>query len=130
MIITRVYAAHLWRLGLAASLVYCGTFILGLAIVALPGATVHQREAVLLTLAIVILLGAAKGYIRSIVARTLFPSELGRGASCYWQLSVVVPWIMLGNFVMAGLTRRIEWRGTEYELVSPDEVRVIRKATS
>jgi hypothetical protein len=35
---------------------------------------------------------------------------------------------MLGNFVLAGFTRRIEWRGTEYELVSPDQVRVIRKS--
>jgi ceramide glucosyltransferase len=130
MIITRVYASHLWKLGLAASVVYCGTFVLGLAILVFPGASAHHREAVAMILFVVILLGAAKGYIRSLVARTLFPSDVARGGSCYWQLSPVVPWIMLGNFVMAGLTRRIEWRGTEYELVSAHEVRIIRRAAT
>jgi cellulose synthase/poly-beta-1,6-N-acetylglucosamine synthase-like glycosyltransferase len=128
IIITRVYAAHLWKLGLAAYLFYCGTFTLGLAALALPGATAHQRVAVVTTLSVVLLLGAGKGYIRSLVAREVFPMEIGSGASCYWQLSPLVPWIMLGNFVVAGFTRRIEWRGTEYELVSHDKVRVIRKS--
>jgi cellulose synthase/poly-beta-1,6-N-acetylglucosamine synthase-like glycosyltransferase len=128
IIITRVYAAHLWKLGIAASLIYCGTFMLGLAVLALPGATAHQRVAVGSALFVVLVLGAGKGFIRSLVAREVFPMEIGGGASCYWLLSPVVPWIMLGNFVVAGFTRRIEWRGTEYELVSADEVRVIRKS--
>jgi hypothetical protein len=71
------------------------------------------------------MLGAGKGYIRSLVAKELFAAEIGAGASCYWQLSPLVPWIMLGNFVVAGFTRRIKWRGTEYELVSRDKVRVL-----
>jgi ceramide glucosyltransferase len=128
IIITRVYAAHLWKLGLAASLIYCGTFLLGLALLALPGATAYQRDAVAATLFVVLVLGAGKGYIRTLVAREVFPSEIRGGGACYWLLSPVVPWIMMGNFVVAGFTRRIEWRGTEYELVSPDQVRVIRKS--
>ncbi len=125
IIITRVYAPHLWKLGLATYLFYCGTLTLGLIVVALPGATACQRVAVAVTLLAVLLLGAGKGYIRSLVARELFATEMGSRASCYWQLSPLVPWVMLGNFVGAGLTRRIEWRGTEYELISRDKVRVI-----
>jgi hypothetical protein len=34
---------------------------------------------------------------------------------------------MLVNLVMAAFTRRIEWRGTEYELVSAEKVRVVRR---
>jgi ceramide glucosyltransferase len=128
IIITRVYAAHLWKLGLAASLIYCGTFVLGLAVLALPDATAHQRIAVGAALFVVLALGAGKGYIRTLVAREVFPAEIRGGGACYWLLSPVVPWIMLGNFVVAGFTRRIEWRGTEYELVSQDQVRVIRKS--
>jgi cellulose synthase/poly-beta-1,6-N-acetylglucosamine synthase-like glycosyltransferase len=127
IIITRVYAAHLWKLGLAASLIYSGTFMLGLVLVTLPRSTGPMRVVVATTLFVVLLLGAGKGYIRSIVAREVFPMEIGNGASYYWLLSPVVPWIMLGNFVAAGFTRRIEWRGTEYELVSHNQVRVIRK---
>ncbi len=127
IIITRVYAARLWKLGLAASVLYCGTFILGLAAMALPNGTNHQRIAISATLIVVLLLGAAKGYIRTRVAREMYPGEIGSRGSCYWQLQPLVPWIMLGNFVVAGFTRRIEWRGTKYELVSEDEVRIIRR---
>jgi hypothetical protein len=91
----------------------------------MPGPTTIQRLAEAFTLAVVLLVGAGKGYIRSLVAQELFAAGTGAGASCYWQLSPLVPWIMLGNFVVAGFTRRIKWRGTEYELVSRDKVRVL-----
>ena len=125
IIITRVYAAHLWKLGLAAYLFYCGTLTLGTMVMVLPGPTAIERLAEALILVAVLLLGAGKGYIRSLVAQEFFAAEVGAGASCYWQLSPLVPWIMLGNFVVAGFTRRIEWRGTKYELVSRDKVRVL-----
>ena len=65
-----------------------------------------------------------------IVAREIFPEEdpsLARYGARYWQLTPLIPWVMLFTFVMAGFTRRIEWRGTEYELRSTDEVRVLRR---
>jgi cellulose synthase/poly-beta-1,6-N-acetylglucosamine synthase-like glycosyltransferase len=130
IIITRVYAAHLWKLGLAAYLFYCGTLTLGLIALALPGATAHQCVAMAVTFFIVLMLGAGKGYLRSRIARELFPTEIGCRASCYWQLSPLVPWIMLWNFMVAGFTRRIVWRGTEYELVSRDKVRVMGRSDS
>jgi cellulose synthase/poly-beta-1,6-N-acetylglucosamine synthase-like glycosyltransferase len=129
IIITRVYAARLWKVGLVAHVLYCGTVILGLFALTTPGASSLQRIAVAATLTVVFLLGAGKGYIRSIVTRELFGSQTGTGASCYWKLAPVVPWIMLWNFVAAGFTRRIEWRGTEYELNSRDEVRVLRRSS-
>ena len=128
IIITRVYAAHLWKLGLATYLFYCGTLVLGLIALAMPGAAAYQRVALAVALLAILLLGAGKGYIRSLVARELFATEIGSRASCYWQLSPLVPWIMLGNFVVAGFTRRIEWRGTEYELISRDKVRVVGRS--
>ncbi len=127
IIITRVYAAHLWKLGLAAYLFYCGTLTLGLIVMAMPGTTAFQRVVVASTLLAVLLLGAGKGYIRSLVAREIFAAEIGSRASCYWQLSPLIPWIMPGNFVVAAFVRRIDWRGTEYELVSRDKVRVVRR---
>ena len=127
IIITRVYASHLWRLGLAAYLLYCGAFTLGLIVMALPRTTVIHRGVEATILLLILLLGAAKGHIRTLVARENFASELSGHSSCYWLLSPLVPWIMLGNFVVAGFARRIKWRGTEYELVSKDEVRVISR---
>ena len=128
IIITRVYAADLWRLGLASYVLYCGTLVWALTTLTRPPATAYQRVAALGILISVLVLGAAKGLIRSIVARELFPTELGGGAACYWQLSPLVPWVMLANLVVAGFKRRIEWRGTEYKLVSREKVEVLRRS--
>ncbi len=127
MIITRVYAPVLWRMGLAVSLFYCGTVVWGLALLGTPGVTTHQRLVVAILLLAAILLNGGKGYIRTLVTRELFGAETDRSDSCYWLLSPLVSWVMLVNLVMAAFTRRIEWRGTEYELVSAEKVRVVRR---
>jgi cellulose synthase/poly-beta-1,6-N-acetylglucosamine synthase-like glycosyltransferase len=130
IIITRVYAPHLWRLGLAAHVLYCGTIIFGVAMLSLPGVTLPWRGLIVALLGAILTLGMAKARMRSIVAFELFPEEravLARFGARYWQLAPLVPWVMLFNFVVAGLTRRIEWRGTHYELRSLHEVRVLRR---
>jgi ceramide glucosyltransferase len=128
IIITRVYMPHLWRMGLAAHLLYCGTMLAGLVL--LPLVPNPDRAVVAGILLGILALGLAKARIRTVVARELFSRELqalGRRGSCYWKLAPLVPWVMLFNFVTAGFTRRIEWRGTFYELPSPNEVRVVRR---
>jgi cellulose synthase/poly-beta-1,6-N-acetylglucosamine synthase-like glycosyltransferase len=133
IIITRVYATPLWRLGVATYIFYCGTLLMGCVALTAPGASVPERLAVAGILAAVLGLGADKGRIRSLVAREMFPAEAGnldRLAARYWQLTPVVPWVMLWNFLVAGFTRRINWRGTHYELVSPDEVRILGRDPS
>ncbi len=130
IILTHVYARHLWGLGLASHGLYCGTYVLGLVLLALPGSTTRERLGIAAFLLGILFLGTAKARLRTIVAREIFPEEaelLARYGSCYWQLAPLVPWIMLLNFVVAGLTRQIEWRGTRYELRSLDEVRVLRR---
>ena len=72
IIITRVYAAHLWRLGLAAHVLYALTMVLGLALIAAPGASTGPRITMAALLALIQLLGIAKGRIRAVVARELF----------------------------------------------------------
>ena len=129
IVITRVYAPHLWRLGLASSGLYCGTFLLGLVLLGLAGSP-PASLLIVAFLAAILLLGAAKGRLRTAVAREIFAdegTELARFGARYWQLAPLVPWIMVFNFVVAGFARRIEWRGTLYELRSPDQVRVVRR---
>jgi len=131
IIITRVYAPHLWRLGLASHLLYCLTFLIGMGLFACPAAPLRDRAAIVAALVAILAFGMAKGHVRMIVARGLFPEEsarLDRLAARYWQLAPLVPWVMLYNFLVAGFTRRIEWRGTHYELRSMNEVRVLRRA--
>ncbi len=130
IIITRVYAPHLWRLGLAAYVFFCGTMLFGFVEVVRPGVPAGWRWSVAGTLAAIQFLGVAKARLRSVVTREVFSEEtafLKRYGGRYWQLSPLVPWVMLVNLLVAGFTRRIEWRGTSYELKSPNEVRVLRR---
>ena len=129
IIITRVYAARLWGLGLAAHGLYAMTFICGFFVLLAPAAA-WERLAVVAALAAVLGLGMAKGRIREVVAREIFPEErelLARYAGRYWQLTLLVPWVMLWNFVVAGFARTIEWSGVCYRLRSDHEVEVIRR---
>jgi ceramide glucosyltransferase len=130
IILTRVYAVRLWILGLASHGLYCATFVLGVLLLAYPGSLVQARLAATASLLVVLSLGLAKGYLRLVAARELFPEEnaaLTLYGSRYWQLAPLVPWLMLYNFVIAGFVRRIEWRGTRYVLRSIDEVQVVRR---
>ena len=129
IIITRVYAPHLWGLGMAAHALYCGTWLLGVWL-ALARGPFEFRLAVGVILLVILALGMGKGWLRTLVAREFFPEEntfLTRYGASYWQLSPIVPWVMLGNFIVAAFSRRIEWGGTHYLLPSRNEVRVLRR---
>jgi ceramide glucosyltransferase len=126
IIITRVYAPSLWVWGLASYALFCGTSAIGLGIALVPFEPKVRLIGAGSVLSI-LLLGLAKARLRARVARRLFPEEFrnSRAASCYWRWWPLVPWIMLMNFLTAGWSRRIEWRGTRYDLISADEVRVL-----
>ncbi|HLW78300.1 MAG TPA: glycosyltransferase, partial [Terriglobia bacterium] len=129
IIITRVYSPRLWWMGLLSYLLYCGTFIFGLTLLAMGAGSGAGRLAVAGLLAAVVAMGMIKAGVRTVVAREQFGGEeasLQRYGSRYWQLSPLVPWVMLFNFAVAAFVRRIEWRGVRYELRSANEVRVLK----
>ena len=127
IIITRVYAPRLWRMGLAGHALYSLTFIGGFFVLLDPAAG-WERVAVLSLLAVILGLGMGKGNIRAIVAREVFQEEresLVRYGMRYWQLTLVVPWVMMWNFAVAGFVRTIEWSGVRYRLHSDHEVEIL-----
>jgi len=127
IIITRVYAPHLWRWGLISHLLFCGTLALGLSVILVPGPE-FARWCASAFVIVILLLGFSKARLRVRAASELFPEEAGplrQYGACYWRLWPLVPWMMLFDFVTAGLTRKIEWRGRRYELRSPTEMCVL-----
>jgi len=133
IIITRVYAPRLWRLGLAAHVLYSGTFVCGFFVLLYPAMAGLERLGVAAFLALILALGMAKGRIRTTVAREIFPGEresLANHGNRYWQLTPLVPWVMLWNFVIAGFVRTIEWGGVRYRLWSDHEIEVIGRETA
>jgi hypothetical protein len=131
IIITRVYAPRLWGMGLAAHVLYSLAFICGLGVIINP-AERWERLAVVAALAAVLGLGMAKGNIRAVISLEIFPEErelLAKYAKRYWQLTLLVPWVMLINFVVAGFVRTIEWSGIRYRLRSDREVEIVRRGS-
>jgi len=135
IVITRVYAPHLWRMGLVAHSLYVGTWVIGRGVIALgrlPNPSADGRAALAAWLVGILALGIAKARLRAAVARQLFPEEaarLARFGARYWQLQPLVPWIMFWNFLRAGFTRQIEWAGTTYKIY-PGKVEVTRRGPS
>ncbi|TAM83622.1 MAG: glycosyltransferase [Acidobacteria bacterium] len=128
IIITRVYAPRLWALGLASHLLYSLAFVCGFFVLLGPSAAGWERIAVGGLLAVILGLGMGKGKIRAIVAREIFPEEsrfLARYGKCYWHMTLLVPWVMLWNFVVAGFVRTIEWSGVRYRLRSDHDVEIV-----
>ena len=128
IIITRVYSPRLWWKALGFYLFYGATFLVGLGSLVLSRRRAGEWLATAGLLLAILALGIAKGRLRATVAREMFPEEcftLKQYGARYWQLAPLVPWVMLLNFVVSAFARRIEWRGVRYELLSPDEVRVV-----
>ena len=116
---------------MASYALFCGTLILGLSDILASGPAI-ERPLAIAVLAGILGLGVSKARLRARVAKEIFPEEaalLEERGSAYWLWWPLVPWLMLMNFVTAGLTNRIEWRGVHYELMSPHEVRVSRRET-
>jgi cellulose synthase/poly-beta-1,6-N-acetylglucosamine synthase-like glycosyltransferase len=130
IILTRVYWPGLWWVGATTYVFFCGTMLLGLMMLALPGISAGQRLVIAGILLANLLLVMSKGFIHMTVAKELFPEEassLSRYGARYWQLSLLAPWVMLINYLVSSVTRRIEWRGTLYELKNRNQTRVIRR---
>lgn len=125
IIITRVYRAELWIVGLAAHSLYALTFLWGAALISVSSNSAARIAAAAL-MAAVLGLGAFTGKLRGAAAKEIFGASASR-ASCYWLLSPLVSWIMWLNFLAAGLTRRITWHGVVYDLKSDAELRIIRR---
>ena len=76
----------------------------------------------LLLLAGIAATGAATGAARVAGACTAQPERRREIRSFGWAfvlLAPLIPFLMLYNFVLAGLTRTITWRGTSYRLDGP-----------
>ena len=128
ILITRVYADKMWRFAAATHFLYCATLVFG-AILILSD-FLEQRPAfhiVALTF-LPILLSAIRSSIRLIGVTEALPparSQIMEQAWIYILLTVFVPFLYVVNFVNSLVTRKIRWRGMAYELIGPEQTRII-----
>lgn len=133
IILTRVYSPRLWLLGMLSFGLYALGMFTGVAALVSPSLTISARAQAATLLVAIAALGVAKGRLRLIAARESFPQHrdrMRRYGACYWELAVLTPWVMFWNFSVAAFARRIEWRGTVYDLKSRTQVSILRRSRS
>src|SRR2546421_587461 len=126
--ITRVYAPNLWRVVLASNLLFVAVFFGGLALAAARAAVGLPFAWPLALVAVVLLLGVWKSFFRlRAVALVLedYHAELRAGVWAHLLLWPLTAALFLYNALAAAFSRRIVWRGIEYELKSPTETAII-----
>ena len=128
ILITRVYASKMWRAALLTHLLYVLTMVLGVYLILttlLAGRPVFHL--VILTF-MPLLLSSIRGVLRLTgVAEALRAAraQIMGQAWIYVLLTTLVPFLYLVNFVNSLVTSKMRWRGVKYELVSPQQTRIL-----
>lgn len=128
MKITRVYAAHFWIASLIGSFLFSAVFWTGAALLFFTNG--WHFWATIACLSVIFALGAAKARIRlNAVKLVLKDYEKHLNQSFWWQITLwaITPLLFFYNDLAALVSRRIKWRGIEYELKSPSETVIISK---
>jgi hypothetical protein len=75
-----------------------------------------------------VLLSSIRSSIRLIGVTEAVPaarSQIMGQAWIYILLTVFIPLLYIANFVNSLITRKIRWRGMAYELIGPEQTRIV-----
>ncbi len=128
MKITRVYAPKLWLRSFLGSGLFCVVMLSAIAIVIFSRTNNLNVLIAIITLSLVSILGIGKSWLRLRAVRlvlTEYEDELRKQMLPQLTLWLFSPFVFLYNSAAALFSRRIEWRGIQYELVSPTETKII-----
>jgi ceramide glucosyltransferase len=128
--ITRVYRAQMWAIAFGTHFLYCITLLLGLFVALSLTLASRPSFQVLTLLGLPLLLAAIRGALRVIGVTEALPAFRAQIMSQSWiyiLLGIFVPFLYLVNFVSSLIGRRIRWRGIDYELISPEQTRVLSR---
>jgi len=130
MLITRAYSPRRWILGAIAHGGYALTLIYS-AIVILATMIGGDPWFQLALLALVIpILAMLKGAVRTIAVSELlteWKAALKKWAWVWTALAPFVSFLFAWNFIASLASRKIRWRGIRYELISPNQTRILKR---
>ncbi len=126
--ITRVYRPQMWAMAFATHFLFCFTILFGF-VVTLNLLFESRPASQIITLWLLpLLLSAIRGALRVIGATEALPalrSQIMGQSWIYIVVTLLVPFLYLVNFVSSLIGRRIRWRGIQYELISPEQTRIV-----
>jgi ceramide glucosyltransferase len=128
ILITRVYADNVWAPAAVMHLLYCMTLLLG--VIVILSDFFEQRPAFhIATLTFLpVLLSSIRSSIRLIGVTEAVPaarSQIMGQAWIYILLTIFIPFLYIMNFMNSLVTRKIRWRGMAYELIDPEQTRIV-----
>ena len=126
--ITRVYAPRMWALALLSHGLYCGVVLFAAVAIVNEAFTGVAAFSLLLMALLVPLLAALKGALRAMAVSELLPDWRKKVQQWSWAwiaLAPLVPFLYLWNLAGAAFSRQVRWRGIRYELVSPNQTRIL-----
>lgn len=128
MILTHVYAPRRWWIAALVHLSYCATLLFAAFVMLSRMFTGDSWMGLFLLAFLVVLLAAGKGALRTVAVQEVLPDWRAKSDETSWawiMLAPVVPFVFLWNFIVSAFERRIRWRGIRYQLVSPNQTRVL-----
>ena len=126
--ITRVYRGQMWATAFATHFLYCLTLPLGLYVWLSLAVAARPAFQIATLVALPLVLAAIRGAIRVVGVTEALPAVRAQVMGQSWIyiiLSIFVPYIYIVNFTSSLVGRRLRWRGIEYELISPEQTRVL-----
>jgi ceramide glucosyltransferase len=130
ILITRVYSPRMWLVAGLTHLLFCGTILLGIFVTLKALITGHPAMQFAALVFLPLLLAALRGAIRVIAAQEALQPLKSQIQSQSWVhlvLGTIIPYLYSVNFVSSLVTRTIRWRGIRYELVSPQQTRIVSR---
>jgi ceramide glucosyltransferase len=128
ILITKVYAQDTWIAAALTHLLYCVTLILGICLTLSNAfATLPAFHLAVLTF-LPVLLAIIRSALRVAGVTEALPgvrSQIMSQAWIYLLLTCVVPFLYLVNFAVSLVTRKTTWRGITYEVVAPEQTRIL-----
>lgn len=130
MKITRVYSPTLWIMSMIGSAIFCAVLIASILIAVASEPFSLRFDIAVGVFVAVAGLTVGKALMRLNAVRLTLPQHdliLRKQDLSQTVLAFLTPAVFLVNSIAALVSRRINWRGTVYELKSPSETVIIRE---
>lgn len=128
MKITRVYSPDLWIISFVGSGLFTTVMLTSLLIMIFSAKNDLKVAAAMFTLLVVTILSIGKSWLRMnavLLVLRQHENKLRRQFLPQITLWSLTPALFLYNSFAAWVSRKITWRGTTYEMISPTETRVL-----
>jgi ceramide glucosyltransferase len=128
VLITRVYAQKMWGMAAGTHLLYCLSLTIGTLLTLSDFLATRPAFHLAALTFLPVLLSMIRGALRAAGVSEVLPayrSQIAGQAWIYVLLTVFIPFLYLVNFISSLVTRKIRWRGITYELIAPEQTRIV-----